>query len=89
VVNTAAATAKAVAAAASVVGRAQVLTEFSPSLGCEDFAYMIRAAGGSYAWIGAGEVGAGEGLHGDRYVLNDEIVPIVLGYWVVEQVLPK
>jgi hippurate hydrolase len=31
----------------------------------------------------------GEGLHGDRYVFNDEIVPIVLRYWVtlVEQIL--
>jgi hippurate hydrolase len=91
VINTSEATAQVVAAAASVVGREQVMTEFSPSMGCEDFAYMIRAARGCYAWIGAGEVGPGEGLHGDRYVFNDEIVPIVLRYWVnlVEQVLPK
>jgi hippurate hydrolase len=59
-------------------------------MGCEDFAYMIRAAGGVYAWIGAGQAGPGEGLHGDRYIFNDDIVPIVLRYWVnlVEQTLP-
>ncbi|MER8591766.1 amidohydrolase [Mesorhizobium sp. M1182] len=90
-INTADATARAVEAAASVVGRENVLTEFSPSLGCEDFAFMIRAAGGCYAWIGAGEVGPGEGLHGDRYVFNDEIVPTVMRYYVnlVEQTLSR
>ncbi|BCH16319.1 hypothetical protein MesoLjLa_31700 [Mesorhizobium sp. L-2-11] len=89
-INTAIATARAIAAAAATVGSENVSTEFSPSLGCEDFAFMIRAAGGCYAWIGAGDVGPGEGLHGDRYVFNDEIVPTVLRYYVnlVEQTLP-
>ncbi|TIX79983.1 MAG: amidohydrolase, partial [Mesorhizobium sp.] len=52
--------------------------------------FMIREAGGCYAWIGVGDVGPGEGLHGDRYVFNDEIVPTVLRYYVnlVEQTLP-
>ena len=91
VINTASATERAVQAAVSVVGREQVETEFNPSLGCEDFAYMVREAGGCYAWIGAGNVGPGEGLHGDRYVFNDAIVPTVLSYFVtlVEQTLPK
>ena len=89
VVNTASGVACAVSAAREAVGDALVQTEFKPSLGCEDFAYMVGAAGGAYAWIGAGEVGRGEGLHGDRYVFNDAIVPFVLQYWVnlVEQVL--
>jgi hippurate hydrolase len=90
VVNTAAPVAHAVEAAAAAVGRDQVMTEFRPSLGCEDFAYMVNAVGGAYAWIGAGEVGPGEGLHGDRYVFNDAIVPIVLRYWtsLAAQLLP-
>lgn len=81
VVNTTDAVSHAVDAATSVVG-GNVMTEFAPSLGCEDFAYMVRAAGGCYAWIGAGEAGPGEGLHGDHYVFNDAIVPIVLRYWI-------
>jgi hippurate hydrolase len=91
VINTAEAVALAAAAATAVVGRENVSTEFSPSLGCEDFAFMIRAASGCYAWIGVGEVGPGEGLHGDHYVFNDGIVPIVLRYWtsLVEMALPK
>jgi hippurate hydrolase len=90
VVNTPDAVASAVKAATSVVGSGHVLTDFNPSMGCEDFAYMVRAAGGVYAWVGAGQVGPREGLHGDHYVFNDEIVPIVLRYWVnlVEQNLP-
>ncbi|HEY6433184.1 MAG TPA: amidohydrolase [Acetobacteraceae bacterium] len=89
VVNTVEAVERAVEAAAATVGREKVVTDFAPSLGCEDFAYMIGAAGGAYAWVGTGKVGPGEGLHGSRYVFNDGIVPIVLRYWVnlVEQTL--
>jgi hippurate hydrolase len=90
VVNTPEAVARAVEAATAAVTREQVATDFAPSMGCEDFAYMIRATRGCYAWIGAGEVGPGEGLHGERYVFNDAIVPTVLRYWVslVEGALP-
>ncbi|HTI81866.1 MAG TPA: amidohydrolase [Acetobacteraceae bacterium] len=89
VINTAEPVANAVAAARSAVGTADVVTDFAASLGCEDFATMVRAAGGAYAWIGAGDAGPGEGLHGDRYDFNDAIVPVVLNYWVnlVRQVL--
>jgi len=91
VINTAEAAALAARAAAAAVGPENVSIEFKPSLGCEDFAFMIRATGGCYAWIGAGEVGPGEGLHGDRYVFNDGIVPHVLRYWqnLVAGALPK
>lgn len=90
VINAADPAANAVAAARSTVGSADVVTDFAPSLGCEDFAYMVRTTGGAYAWVGAGEAGPGEGLHGDRYDFNDAIVPVVVRYWVnlVCQVLP-
>ncbi len=90
VINTAAPVAHAAAAAASAVGPDNAVTEFPPSLGCEDFAYMVRAVGGAYAWIGAGVAAAAHGLHGDRYDFNDDIVPIALRYWVnlARQTLP-
>jgi amidohydrolase len=90
VVNTPEATAHAIEAAAAVVGREAVATTLNPTLGCDDFAYMARAAGGAYAWIGVGDVGPGEGLHGDRYVFNDAIIPIGMRYWLslVAEVLP-
>jgi metal-dependent amidase/aminoacylase/carboxypeptidase family protein len=88
-INTFEAVTNVLEAAASALGGDNVIDDFMPSLGCEDFAFMVRAATGCYAWAGTGEVGPGQGLHGDRYVFNDGIVPTVLRYWVclVERVL--
>ncbi len=90
VVNTEDGVARAVEAAEAAAGQENVVTAFDASLGCEDFSYMVRAVGGAYAWVGAGEAGPGQGLHGEHYVFNDAIVPIVLRYWLalVEQSLP-
>lgn len=81
----------AVAAGLDAVGSERVLTEFPPSMGCEDFAFMLNAVGhGAYAWVGAGEAGPGEGLHGDRYVFNDAVVPVGIRWFmnVVQRALP-
>jgi len=52
------------------------------SMGCEDFSFLLNAVGdGCYVWIGAGDVGPGAGLHGDRYVFNDALVPSALRFW--------
>jgi hippurate hydrolase len=90
VVNDAAAVDHVAAAAREVVGAARVRTDFAPSLGCEDFAYLARAVGGAYVWVGNGPAGPGAGLHGDGYVFNDAIVPTVLRFWtaLVRQGLP-
>jgi len=65
------------------VGADRLLTDFPPSMGCEDFAFMLGAVeDGAYAWIGAGAVGPRQGLHGDRYVFNDAIIPVALRYWI-------
>lgn len=90
VVNTRDGVDQALRAAAAAVGVDQLVQDFAPSLGCEDFAFMIREVGGCYAWIGAGDAGAGEGLHGDRYGFNEAIIPVGLRYYqaLVEQALP-
>jgi metal-dependent amidase/aminoacylase/carboxypeptidase family protein len=84
-----AAVSHAAEAASSAVGRDKVSTDFNASLGCEDFAHTIQAAAGAYTGVETGAAAQGEGLHGDRYVFNDNIVPIMLRYWVslVEQSL--
>lgn len=92
VVNPADGAALAVLAGEDTVGAEHVLTDFPPSMGCEDFAFLLQAVGdGSYVWIGAGDVGPGEGLHGDRFVFDDGIVPIGIRYFVslVQRALPK
>jgi hippurate hydrolase len=77
VVNSLNGAAIAAAAGEDTVGPERVLTKFQPSMGCDDFAFMLQGVGdGAYAWIGAGDVGPGEGLHGDRFVFNDAIIPV-------------
>lgn len=91
VINPAEGAALAAEAAVDTVGADRVTTDFPPSMGCEDFAFMLGAVGqGAYAWIGSGAVGPGEGLHGDRYVFNDAVVPIGMRYLlnVVRRALP-
>ena len=46
---------------------------------------MIRAASGCYAWIGAGEVGPGEGLHGDYNPKDPEDIELLRFYVSVLQ----
>ncbi|UCI06610.1 amidohydrolase [Mesorhizobium sp. B1-1-8] len=91
VVNPAQGAALAALAGADTVGAERVLTEFQPSMGCEDFAFLLQGVGdGAYVWIGAGDVGPGAGLHGDRFVFNDAIVPIGIRFFVntVQRALP-
>lgn len=60
----------------------QIITNQSPTLGCEDFAFMLNAVGeGAHIWLGAGEVGARAGLHGDQFVFNAKLFPIGLRLW--------
>jgi hippurate hydrolase len=83
---------------ASVVGEANVLRQ-EPTMGAEDFAYMLQAKPGAYAFIGNGEGahrthGHGEGpctLHNPSYDFNDELIPLGATFWVrlVEEFLKK
>lgn len=82
VVNSAEGAATARRAALAIASIEQVPDGVPASMGCEDFAYLLNAVGnGCYVWLGAGAVGPGAGLHGDRYVFNDRLIPIGLGFW--------
>jgi hippurate hydrolase len=76
-------------AAAAVVGADRVLRDLAPSMGAEDFAWMLLARPGAYAWLGAGEDRAM--VHSPRYDFPDEILSIGASYWVtlVEQILGR
>jgi hippurate hydrolase len=79
----------AAAAMAKVVGSENVLTDLQPTMGSEDFAFMLQAKPGCYVWIGNGPGEGGCVLHNPRYDFNDAILPIGASYWatLVEQVL--
>lgn len=78
-VNTANETAHAANAAASLVGKDNVRSDMDPSMGAEDFAFMLRAKPGAYLWLGNGTESAP--LHSSVYDFNDDILPMGAAYW--------
>jgi hippurate hydrolase len=78
-------------AAANVVGEENVRRDLPPTMGAEDFSWMLQAKPGCYVWVGnglSGELG-GCMVHNPNYDFNDEVLPIGASYWVklVEQEL--
>jgi len=73
-----------------LVGEEHVDQTLLPSMGSEDFAFMLNQLPGCYLWIGNGggdhrDANAGDGpciLHNGSYDFNDEIIPIGASYWV-------
>ena len=80
----------AASVAASVVGEANVDRNPMPTMGGEDFAFMLEQKPGCYIFIGNGPSDRGRVLHSPHYDFNDEILPIGASYWarLVETVLP-
>jgi hippurate hydrolase len=76
-------------AAARVVGAENVIRDAPPTMGSEDFAFMLQARPGCYVWIGGGRGDDDASLHNPRYDFNDAILPIGASYWtsLVEAVL--
>jgi amidohydrolase len=88
-VNAPDATELALRAASAVVEAAQIHREPTPSMGSEDFAFMLKERPGCYIWIGNGPSAHGCMLHNPHYDFNDALLPIGVAYWVklVETVL--
>lgn len=53
-----------------------------PSMGAEDFAYMLREKPGCYVWLGNGPGSSGCTLHNPHYDFNDDILSLGVSYWV-------
>ena len=74
---------------AGIVGEANVLAQ-EPTMGAEDFAFMLQAKPGAYCFIANGdgahrEMGHGGGpctLHNPSYDFNDDLIPLGATYWV-------
>ncbi len=80
-VNDAAEAARCQAVLADLVGSDNVRLDMKPSMGAEDFAYMLREKPGCYVWIGNGLAEGGCMLHNPRYDFNDDILPLGASYW--------
>lgn len=62
--------------AESLVGRQNVIRDLPPSMGAEDFSFMLQAKPGAYLRIGQGGAESGCFLHNTRYDFNDQILPL-------------
>jgi amidohydrolase len=78
-INTADEVEEAIAAMSDVVGRDNVADDAGPSMGAEDFAFLLNARPGAYAFVGNGEQCAP--LHNSSYDFNDDILPIGASYF--------
>lgn len=73
--------------AAQVAGKDRVDTDYPPSMGGEDFSYMLQARPGAFIFMGQGDTAD---LHQDTYDFNDEAIPHGCSYWatLVETAMP-
>ena len=73
-----------------LVGSENLDEQVEPTMGAEDFAFMLQHKPGCYVFIGNGEGAhrhAGHGLgpcnlHNPSYDFNDDLLPIGTSYWV-------
>ena len=89
-VNSAAETELCRRVAATTLGADKVRKDELPSMGAEDFAYMLREKPGCYVWLGNGPGTGGCTLHNPHYDFNDAIIALGVRYWVnlVRETLP-
>ena len=81
-INSAAEAETARRAATIAAGRERVVTDRPPSMGAEDFAFMLEQRPGAYIWIGNGPDADGRNLHSPHYDFNDAALPHGMRYWV-------
>ena len=78
--------------AQSLVGSNNVVRDLEPSMGAEDFSFMLQVKPGAYLRLGQGEEnGLGSCyLHNSRYDFNDDVLPLgaALHASLVEQGMP-
>ncbi|CAN7672239.1 M20 aminoacylase family protein [Rhizobium sp. LjRoot254] len=66
-------------AAGDVAGLVNVDPDINPTMGGEDFSYMLNARPGNFIFIGNGDTAS---LHNASYDFNDEVIPHGVSYWV-------
>lgn len=65
-----------------VVGMDNVIDLARPSMGSEDFAFMLKECPGSYFLLGTARTDNDPPLHHPRFDFNDDALPIGVGMWV-------
>ncbi len=65
--------------AEQLVGAEHVLRNMEPSMGAEDFSFMLQVRPGAYFRLGQGGAESGCFLHNTRYDFNDAVIPLGSG----------
>ena len=88
-VNTVPETEFAANVAAKLVGESRVIRNMPPSMGGEDFSFMLQVVPGAYMRLGQGNVN-GCMLHNNRYDFNDEVLPLGSAMYasLIEEAMP-
>jgi hippurate hydrolase len=68
--------------AKKVFGDSHVDTDIDPSMGGEDFSYLLEKKPGAYLYIGQGDDNHKAHLHTTKYDFNDNLLPVGVNYWV-------
>jgi hippurate hydrolase len=100
-INSPAGYSMALAVAEALVGTQNVVRDLEPSMGSEDFSFMLKVKPGAYLRLGQGEqIADGKGgftpgvgtqsLHNSRYDFNDAVLPLgaALFAGIVERSMP-
>jgi len=66
--------------AAEICGPDKVVRDVAPSMGAEDFSFMLNACPGAMLWLGNGPGEDGCFLHNARYDFNDAALPIGVSF---------
>ena len=74
----------------SLVGTQNVVRNLDPSMGSEDFSFMLQAKPGAMARLGQGGAELGCFLHNSTYDFNDEVIPLGAGFLaaIAERAMP-
>jgi hippurate hydrolase len=63
-----------------LVGAENVVRNLDPSMGSEDFSFMLQVKPGAFARLGQGGAEGGCFLHNSKYDFNDAVIPLGAGY---------
>jgi hippurate hydrolase len=76
--------------ASALLGEDNVIRDLEPSMGSEDFSFMLKARPGAYLRLGQGGAENGCFLHNTRYDFNDHVIPVGSGLFagIAERSLP-
>ena len=78
-------------AARAVQGEARVQPLPKPTMGGEDFSFMLNAKDGAYLMLGGGRSAQDANVHHPKYDFNDDILPVGASWWasLAERLLPR